>query len=276
LLGRPGLYAQELGEGTWYIVLMFRARDMHSGSSPWVHPSQKHTPEMSQTLKDLDALWEQSDAINRLGFVLYSSVQAVDRDAPLCVGPETRFGNHNVLGESMSKSLNFSQNGQHLLGTMQEAKTRLAWERTFDFFNGLALDGLVMEGFKLSDFISRIRYKTGDGPLESVIPFPMDDEARVSLFRSYYKDLLLQCRRILLPLTKFGYNTRMQGLRKEKTQVFHPRERLPVRSTEIDPETQKDDSEDEDDLGLQSVEAVHPPKITKVLERKVDHQSGKV
>lgn len=220
-LGRLGLYCRPLGKGTWAVGLMFSARDMHSGSCPWIPEGAKHTEALVAFLSDISNAFPTADLITRVGMVLYQGTQMVERNAAICVSPETRFGNHGTLGTSMSKSLNFVQNGLHLLGSEKEAKTRLGWERVLDFCNGLHLDGLEL-GISVPDLISKVGFRDRNNNFQAIVNYPIDpsDSAqmeKVQLHKAYLKHLYILRRRYYIPLTKSHYLQKMKTLKLENS-----------------------------------------------------------
>lgn len=253
---------------------MFRARDMHSGSSPWVPEGAKHEQDLEEMLLAIQKQWPCAELINRVGLVLYQSSKAVQRTSAFCVGPETRFGNHGTLGSSMSKSLNFTDNGLHLLGTMHDAHTRLAWEHALAFYNGLSQSGLQLN-LSFNDLVSAITYSNGNDQSNAVTPYPIEPTNvlqmdQVRLFRQYYKHLLLQCRRYHLNLTKSHYLHRMKALTdkvESSMTSFSLAEYTPIHSAvlEIDNSLGEEGEDGEDESHLTTKD---PVLISKVFERR--------
>ncbi|KAF5373223.1 hypothetical protein D9757_010568 [Collybiopsis confluens] len=280
MLGRIGLYCREVGEGMFVICLMFRARDMHSGSSPWIGPGVKHTEEVQKFLDIMQSQYPAAELITRCGLVVYQSTQAVQRSAAFCVNPETRFGNHGTLSTSMTKSLNFSSHGLHLLGTERDANTRLAWEMALNFYNSLKVSGLDSK-ISFPDIVSSIFYKDSLDTPQHIQSFPIDPAddiqmVQVARFRQYYKHLLQQCRRYLLVMTRSHYFAQMSDLKKEVETIslkISPVEYVPIQSALGSSVSNEDDEGDQEyDIDIPDGSVT----IARVVQRGLDRKTGQI
>ncbi|KIK52401.1 hypothetical protein GYMLUDRAFT_265430 [Collybiopsis luxurians FD-317 M1] len=281
LLGRLGLYCREIGEGMWVICLMFRARDMHSGSVPWIGEGIRHADCIVQFLEEIKKAWPMAELINRVGLVLYQSTQIVQRSSAFCVGSESRFGNHGTLGTSMEKSLNFVSNGLHLLGTEHEAKTRIAWEYALDFYNNLQLSGLNLS-IPFNQLVSGITYEDNIHALHPVSQFPINPAdpwhmEKVARYRSYYKHLLMMCRSYSLNLRKSYYLRTLSSLKHEieRSSAKFSQYEFPPITSPVGPARSKQDHGSDSAEKDNEVEGWAPSRdiqISRILLRKYHHQ----
>lgn len=149
-------------------------------------------------------------AINRVGYVLYQSAQAIQRNTNFAVTAPTIFGNHGSLSASQHRSLNFAQDGRHILGSGFDASTRLAIEAAYGFYNTLAASGIVLNESIMS-IMGRMTYKdelTGNHLPIGLPPFdpshPPDAEFTKNM-SAYFKRYYLLCDSVHLGLTKAMY-----------------------------------------------------------------------
>jgi hypothetical protein len=212
---------------------MFKGRDMHSGSSPYVHESLSHSEDMIQTLEELDRHIPGASSPNRVGLVSYWSTPSVERSAACNVCPETRFGNHGTLHSSLANSLNYAENGQHLLGLEQEAKSRLAWEHVLSFQNALTVCGINID-ITTNEILSKMRYRSVSDEDRPIIPYPIDisDPSHVAqsrLYQAYYQHLYTQCQRYFISTTKASHRSSVRALETAASRsLFQLGERIPV------------------------------------------------
>ncbi|KAE9399999.1 hypothetical protein BT96DRAFT_673281 [Gymnopus androsaceus JB14] len=284
LLGRLGLYCREVGKGMWVISIMFWARDPHSGSSPWVGEGVEHVESLLELLLKIKELWPTAELINRIGFVLYWSTEAVERSSALYASPETRFGNHGTLGVGLARSLNFVDNGQHFLGTEWDARSRLGWEHILNFYNALNLSGLDL-AIPFSTLVSSVTYRDSNTQTsEAIIPYPIDPSnshqmEQVQLYRQYYKSLLMLCRRYSLHLTKSHYLVQMKSLSEEvesSMEKFGLSEYLPIQSALNENLESEEPEQSCEENGSMDIDEPEPIPISQVLDRSVCREKGEV
>lgn len=134
----------------------------------------KHNPEMAATLDAVNQLWEKAGEVNRIGLVIYQSYQATQREAAMCATSETRFGNHGTLGSSMARSLSYEEDGKHILGSAQEAATRITWESLLAAFNILRANNVSFKGSSYDDLIEEAEYTDPLGNKHDISAFPHD------------------------------------------------------------------------------------------------------
>ncbi|KAI0037919.1 hypothetical protein FA95DRAFT_1613779 [Auriscalpium vulgare] len=212
LLLRGGLYCRETQ--TWVVLLVFRGNDLHSGFSP---SSQSHGSLLDAgSLDDLSKTWDNAGKVNRCGYVVYHSAQATQRASAMSVTPATRFGNFGTRSATELKSLNFSEHGRHILGTPEDAASRLAHELTFQFMNGLAAAGL-QPTFTANHLLDRLRFYAPDTetsqPVRLTAYDPAGKEDWISRMESYYAGQWANNSDISLGMTKEAYKRHQIQLR---------------------------------------------------------------
>lgn len=72
----------------------------------------------------------------------------------------------------LTRSLNFVNNGQHFLGTEQDARSQLGWEHILNFYNALQLSGLNLS-IPFSTLVS-VTYQDNIQTSEAIVPYPID------------------------------------------------------------------------------------------------------
>lgn len=158
-------------------------------------------------------------AINRVGYVLYQSAQAIQRNANFAVTGPTMFGNHGSLSASQNRSLNFAQDGRHILGSSFDASTRLAIEATFGFMNTLAASGIVLDE-SITSIMGRMHFKdeltsnylpVGPPPFD---PSYASDAEFTATMSAYFKHYYLRCDSVHLGLTKAMYRKVQDEVRR--------------------------------------------------------------
>jgi hypothetical protein len=86
------------------------------------------------------------------------------------------FGNGITQNQAMNQAdnrRNFADDGRHILGSPQEAISRLAYEEVFSFLNGLERAGLKLSSVKVNDLLSDM-VGTREGQDLSPIPLQYD------------------------------------------------------------------------------------------------------
>lgn len=187
----------------------------------------------------------------------------------------------------LAKSLNFVENGQHSLGTEQDARLRLAWEHILNFHNALYLCGLEL-AIPFQTLNSSTTYLDSETQTSKAItPYPVDPSnsnqmQKVLLYRRYYKFLLTLCHHYCLHLTKSHHRQQMKSLSDEvesSMAKFGLSEYLPIRSALIENGVGSDQDECMDnrmmDMDIDERDT-EPITISRVLDRKVCCEQGKV
>ncbi|KAF8055374.1 hypothetical protein FPV67DRAFT_1458957, partial [Lyophyllum atratum] len=215
VLARRGLYIREAG--AWILFAFFNARDMHGGRQVSIHESMLQDPDYAA----VNDLWRKAGKVNRIGIPVYFPSQAVQRTCGVAVSPPTIFGNRGSLSRSSAQSLSFARDGMHLLGSAHEAKSRLARELAFNFFNGLAQCGLTYCGQTASTVMESIKYRDSTSsdvactvePL-SLDPMNPEHSERVANFRGYYAYLYRVASSLDLHLTRAQHKHIQKKLRE--------------------------------------------------------------
>lgn len=233
-----------------------------------------HTPLAQAELDELAKTWEGSEKVNRLGLVIYQSTQYTQRTSPICVTPETRFGNHGTLSSSMTRSKNYADDGKHILGDEDDAANRLGRELLMQLYNGLSAAGLHLNTH-LNDLLTQILYvdsSTGRRKALQSLPFdPQNPEQAVAVqqYRRYYCWLYGMCQSILLGVRRATYRANIEKV-KAATAVgqksgFNLGERVPV-ATAVQPSPKA--ALPVDDIGAGQVQA-SSPVVVKILRRRL-------
>lgn len=168
LLARYGV--QLSFEDAWIVFCVFDARFLHGARNVCIHPENKSvsTPTLvldPETFRndpnyiELQRLYAAADKVKRAAFVCYFPHQAVFRTGNYAVTPSVNFGNTGTLSKADMSVKPFAGDGEFILGSEAQAKTRMARELAFGFFNGLSQIGCKMPGMSAQSLLAYVGYE---------------------------------------------------------------------------------------------------------------------
>ncbi|KAK7471973.1 hypothetical protein VKT23_000081 [Stygiomarasmius scandens] len=144
------------------VNIVFDARTIHGARNVSIHKfpdSEEDNVIDKQEIDTLQELWEEAGSVNRVAFVQYFPHSAVYRTGNFSTCPSVHFGNTGTLSRSDAAVKTFSGDGEHILGTKADAKSRLAREAVFSFYNTLAQTGLFLPGMSATQLLNQICYQ---------------------------------------------------------------------------------------------------------------------
>jgi hypothetical protein len=210
------------------MFLVFRGNDLHSGFSP------SNAALDDDTIGDIQQVYDS--AVNRAFYVVFPNNAGSSRVSSMAISPPSHFGNQGAYVPHKVKSLNYSEHGQHILGTRDDAKNRLGRDFVRLLSNQLEVSGLRLN-MPLNDLLKQITYETEEGREVSLKPQRFnifDDEDTICTWRGYYQFHRQQCLDYLIHITKKEYNDVQKYLQNVATaernasNTHFPTHRLPM------------------------------------------------
>ena len=185
------------------MFLVFRGNDLHSGFAP---------SKVALDNEAIDALQQVYDSsVNRVFYVVFPNMNGSSRHSTMAISPPSHFGNQGAYVAHKAQSLNFSEHGQHILGTVDDAKNRLGRDFVRLFSNQLEVAGLRLK-MPLNDLLDNITYQSENGEDVALMPQPYDifkDADYIRTWRGYFQFHRQHCQDYLIRITKGQYQ-RMQ------------------------------------------------------------------
>ena len=255
-LGRGGIYCREVG--AWIVFLVFKGNDMHSGFAPTEDPEQHRQWVESQ----LSAAWDHAGPENRIGYVLYQTSAATNRNAGMNVSPQQIFGNFGTMQPYRAQQSTFTSEGFVSLGGEHAWANRMGREMVLCLHNQLRWANLNLD-IDLNTLLKSISYTSIDGREVSLEPLPYHprhDQSLVMKYLSYYSHLRSECTAMYIHVERHGFKqwqiqTRVQIDTAAVQQAFEPTERRSVVPSLADASMHNDDTT--------------TPDIESVLGRKI-------
>ena len=211
-MGRPGLYIRELG--VWIIFLAFKGNDIHSGFAPVEDPGD-HQHWVDSIVAPA---WDHAGPENRIGYVIYPSGPAIQRNAAMNATPSQLFGNFGSAQPHKTNQLTFATHGQVTLGGQDAHANRLGREALGSFFNHLAHCNLDLNT-DVNEVLQKITYKRHqDGasvPLKALPYHPVKDIDHITLWRGYYQHYRDQCLSLHVHIDRKAYARIRDDMRQD-------------------------------------------------------------
>lgn len=215
----------------WVVMVVFKARELHTGYSPttpsasesFVAYSATSPPEESPKnfFELCDAAYTYVGAPNRLAFVPYFGTGACDHTAPSSIFPPTGFANSEMCNPTKTYPLNFLEHGQELLGDIHAFNNRMARELLYHAWNVAEKKGSRINA---ADFMKAYQYQDEEGDWHfPQVPLwnPRNDEEYVLEMTRRYQHHRNISYEYLIPLRK-------PDLKKNKTGANQELVTLPI------------------------------------------------
>jgi hypothetical protein len=208
------LYIRELG--VWIIFLAFKGNDLHSGFAP-LDDCDAHQEWVDSIVAPA---WDHAGPENRIGYVIYPSSPAIQRNAAMNTTPSQLFGNFGSAQPHKTGQHTFSKHGQVTLGDQEDWANRMGREIISSFFNQLRHCNLDLN-LDVSELLQSISFKRNkDGvsvPLQPLPYHPVKDAGQIALYRGYYKHYQMQCLSLHIKIDRKAYANFRDQMRGENS-----------------------------------------------------------
>lgn len=246
-MGRPGLYIRELG--VWIIFLAFKGNDIHSGFAP-VEDPDAHEKWVNSIVAPA---WDHAGPENRIGYVIYPSSPAIQRNAAMNITPSQLFGNFGSAKPHKTGQHTFAKHGQVILGNQADYANRLGREIVGSFFNQLAECNLDLN-IDVNTLLQSISFRSNkDGfstPLKPLPFHPINNAGVIADYRGYYQHYRKQCFGLHIHISRAAYADLRRTMNKENattvTQEIYP---IAERQSLVNPSLPSSDVQIEEVLG---------------------------
>jgi hypothetical protein len=167
-----------------------------------------------------------------MGFVLYPSSPAIERNAAMNMTPAQMFGNFGAAQPHKIGQRNFATHGQVILGGQDTWANHHGREQVASFWNSLQHCNLDLH-IDPDILLQSISYTDKEGIVKRLKPFPYhpsNDDSTIKLWRGYYQWHHMECAAMHIPMEKTDFRARQEATCIHQKaintqQVFNPAER---------------------------------------------------
>lgn len=189
---------------------------------------------------ELQRLYAAADKVKRAAFVCYFPHQAVFRTGNYAMTPSLNFGNTGTLSKADTTVKTFAGEGEYILGSTSHAKSCMARELAFAFFNGLSQIGCQMPGMSAQALLAHVGYEdpSNSQQLLPVVPHQYDvlnptQSVFVERWRSYLSYYYRLRKSLLLNINQKEFFSHQEDLLKRLKRVAQSSEHQAKRPSDL-------------------------------------------